>query len=196
MPRVDMGMKALDIGLALSLDSSRREAVIRLALEAATGGVRIAAVTKPSIVAARVELRTVKIALGVGSLVMDSEVADSVEDIVGRRLPELSAPAWVDGCWLGGEKVLEYAFISGSDSIAGRVVPASLEDPIALLLAGARAEASGPVPPPRAAPIAYIESIPVAARDAGGDYLFSITGGEARERLTYALPLLSRCRGL
>lgn len=192
MPRIERGSVLIDVSVALRLDEEHQDRILDTA--ARQGGVLV---TAPSIVPAWVGGRALKVALGVGSIILPPGALGEKP----RGAMEASAPAWVDGCRPGpvGSRVIVIVENGGRGGgaepvLRGPIEPWEIRDPLVLGIAGQEAEA---LPLPRAGGLvglAGVKGEPVIVY-AGGETRVSVVGGQVKPLLNYLAKALGRCPG-
>ncbi len=177
MPRVDAGWVAVDASKLLGLEGDRLEGFARLAVET-----RAVLVTRPSIVTGRVGYRSVRLTLGVGSLVFPP--GTPVEGV------PLSRPEWVDGCHVTG-RINPSRGEGGERRSRGVIVSRDVDDPVGLAGNGHSGEFVFRVCP--GIGILYLEDNVVASYSGQG-YCVGLLG-PLGEFLSFIAALYTPCRG-
>ncbi|MCE4600779.1 MAG: hypothetical protein F7C38_04360 [Desulfurococcales archaeon] len=181
MPRVDAGWIVLD---KPAVEGEGYDRVLD-AVES-TGGVLV---TYPSIVTARGTLRSVRLALAVGSVILPPGS--------GLKGYVITSPEWVDGCVINelAGTGLERSGIGEEREITGRLVAYNARDPIALSANGVkgvfrtRGSLSGCIP------LVLLDGQPVIGARGDGVYCTNIVEGPSIEFLNFTARLYASCRG-
>ncbi len=187
MPRVDSNTYVVEVASVLVMDSEQLRRLTSWALAE-----RALVVTGPSIVSVRSSTGSMRLALGIGSLVSRSE--PPVPYYV------ITAPEWVDGCYAGA---LEPSFIRAEAQrwykASGIAVAMDFRDPAALMLNGQAVEALLPDPEPQVD--CWLLTLGPEGQERGllglldNKYLLAARG-RAGDLLEYILTLYSSCGGL
>ncbi len=181
MPRVDAGWIVLD---RPAIESEGYDKVLG-AVESA-GGILV---TYPSIVTARGNLRSVRLALAVGSVILPSD--SRLNGYV------ITSPEWVDGCII--DKLagmgLEHVGVGGEHEITGRLVAYNARDPIALSANGVKGVFRVRGTLPECIPLVLLGGQPVIGARADGGYCTNIIEGPSMEFLNFTARLYTSCRG-
>lgn len=145
-------------------------------------------VTLPSIVTARRILRTVRLGLSIGSLILSPES--------GIDGPILTRPEWVEGCRVGEERRRGMVRVGGEASkITGRLVAIDLKDPVAMAVNGLKGvfKVLGPIND--CLELVHINGIPVIGVSSDGVYCTSLCDEEILGFLEYITTLYTSCYG-
>ena len=183
MPRVDSGWIAIDRSLLKKM--GYRE-ITELAFQS-----RGILITSPSIVTVQDSLRSIRIALAIGSVLLPP--TEKIE--LGYHL---SRPEWVDGCQVGKTegKKLERINSRERQQVKGRIVAVEPRDPIAVAINGIRGifEVVNDFLD-SCIPLAVVNKKPVLGITKDGSYCTNITSNPLAEFLEYITLMYTSCTG-
>jgi hypothetical protein len=181
LPRVDPGWIVLD---RPSVEKTGYRELMDIAFESETY-----LVTKPSIVTVRRDLRTMRISLSIGSLILSPDS--------GVEGPILTRPEWIDGCKVGSGEKKELARVMSGETIVvdGRLTAVDYSDPIAMAVNGVKGtfKIAGAIS--QCIPLVDLNGIPVLGVREDGTYCTSIVDGDVIGFLEYITTLYTSCYG-
>ena len=181
MPRVDPGWIVLD---RPSVEKIGYRKLMDIAFESETY-----LVTKPSIVTVRRDLRTMRISLSIGSLIISPD--SRVEG------PILTRPEWIDGCKVGSGEKKELVRVMDGRTIVidGCLTAVDYSDPMAMAVNGIKGtfKIAGAIS--QCIPLVDLNGIPVLGVRDDGTYCTSIVDSDVIEFLEYITTLYTSCYG-
>lgn len=147
-------------------------------------------VTKPSIVTVRRSLRSLRVSLSIGALL--------VEPASGIEGPKLTSPEWVEGCRIAASSASEPILIlqdGEANTVEGRLIAIDYNDPIALALNGLKGSFHITGAVRGCIPIVELGGSPVVGVSEEGSYCTSITDKSVVGFLEYLSSLYRSCQG-